>query len=326
MVPPRRRSKKGKSTIRPGRGAGAEKKVRGRKSSDTTDSRRTRRKKSSERGKTRTERGRGTRLPSKAEDDSARLSELQADLNVATEIQANLLPKKIPKLPGMDISAYYRPSKDVGGDYYDFIEIEEGRLGLVVADVSGKGVSGSMVMTMFRSVLRMHAKGSLRTSDPLIHTNRQMAEDIKRGMFVTCYYILLEYDNNGASVRVASAGHNPMIYWRKKTRKCHMINPKGIAIGFDKGPVFENTLQEQRFPLEPGDRLVVFTDGVVEAMNEDNEEYGDDRLLRLVLEHAECTSGKFINLVVQDVEAFSGNAPQSDDITILTLRYLGPEA
>ncbi len=347
--PRKRRSKKSKSTIRTPRKGGTDKKVRGRSSEGaSSESGRVRRVKQTERGKTRTERGktrtersktrteRGKRssrdarssqirLPSKSLQDSERLSELQADLNVATEIQANLLPKKIPRLDGFDISAYYRPSKDVGGDYYDFLEIDDQTLGLIVADVSGKGVSGSMVMTMFRSVLRMHAKGCARAAEPLIHTNRQMAEDIKRGMFVTCYYILLEHNAEGASVRVCSAGHNPLVYWRKKTGKCHLINPKGIAIGFDKGPVFENALQEQRFPLEPGDRLVAYTDGVVEAMNEKDEEYGDDRLVRLVQDHTDRTSGQFINRVIQDVEEFSGTAPQSDDITILTLRYLGGE-
>lgn len=261
--------------------------------------------------------------PGPATTDSERLEELQKDLNVATEIQANLLPKKIPKLPGYEFSAYYRPSKDVGGDYYDFVEIDDTRLGVVIADVSGKGVSGSMVMTMFRSVLRMHAQQHVRPADALIHTNKQVTEDIKRGMFVTCFYIVLNHASG--SVRVCSAGHNPMVYWRAQKGKCHMINPRGIAIGFDKGPVFEKSLQEQRFSLEPGDRIVVYTDGIVEAMDAERTEFGDDRMLDVIREYGAESSGRLINHLVEQVELFQGDAPQADDMTILTFRRLGDD-
>lgn len=306
---------------------------RGRRTADresrTGETRRYRRTKSSDRarrsdGPRRTTSQVGKMPPSKAEQQE-RLDELQHDLNVATEIQSNLLPKKIPRLEGYDISAYYRPSKDVGGDYYDFIELEEGsnKLGLVVADVSGKGVSGSMVMTMFRSVLRMHSTMHPRCKEPLVATNKQVAQDIKRGMFVTCMYMVLEPDQQ--LVRVCSAGHNPLVYWRKKTGKCHLINPRGIAIGFDKGPVFEKSVQEQMFRLEPGDRVVAYTDGVNEAMNSENEEFGDRRLLDCVKDAGDASSGKFINILVEQLETFQGDAPQADDITVLTFRYLGTD-
>ncbi len=250
-----------------------------------------------------------------------RLDELTHDLQVATQIQSNLLPKKIPRIEGFDLSAYYRPSKEVGGDYYDFIDLSEGRMALVIADVSGKGVAGSMVMTMFRTMLRSHAPASHRSTDPLIATNRQMSQDIKRGMFVTCMYIVLEPAT--ATLRISSAGHNPLVYWRKKTNRCHLINPRGIAIGFDAGPVFERSLHEQMFKLEPGDRVVAYTDGIVEAMDPDNQEFGNERFLALISQHAEASSGRFVNLMVEAVTAFAGAAPQSDDITILSLRYTG---
>jgi hypothetical protein len=246
------------------------------------------------------------------------LDELQHDLSIATEIQANLLPKKIPRIEGYDFSAYYRPSKHVGGDYYDFIELAEGRWGLVVADVSGKGVAGSMVMTMFRSVLRMHAEASPRACDPLVATNRQVARDIKRGMFVTCLYMV--FDPRTAEIRVCSAGHNPLLYWRAKQSKVYQINPRGIAIGFDSGPIFERSILEQKFVLEAGDRIVAYTDGIIEAMNEARDEFGNERLASLTHQHGSTTSGRFVNMLISAVDAFVAGAEQSDDITLMTVR------
>ena len=244
---------------------------------------------------------------------------MQQDLSVASQVQSHLLPKKIPTITDYDLGCYYRPTHEVGGDYYDFIRINDKRLGLIVADVSGKGVAGSMVMSMFRSILRLNAPEFRRASATLIRTNKMTCNDIKRGMFVTCFYVILNIEKN--ALRVCSAGHNPLILWRDTNKKCHLVNPNGIAIGFDEGPVFDKTIKEQMFPLQPGDRILIYTDGVVEAMNEKNEQFGEKRLCELVKRHTSESSGRFVNLVMEAVDAFTGDAPQSDDITLVTLRY-----
>ncbi len=246
------------------------------------------------------------------------LEALKKDLDVASQVQTNLLPKKVPQIPGYDISAFYRPSKEVGGDYYDFIQISPTRLGLVVADVSGKGIAGSMVMAMFRSVLRLCASQNIRARETMIKTNELATRDIKRGMFVTCLYVILNIEQN--AVRVCSAGHNPLILWRAKTKSIHLINPNGIAIGFDKGPVFENIIKEQKFSLDPGDRLVLYTDGCVEAMNRDEEMFGDKSFYRLVKSYPDVSSGKLLNLIIDAIDEYVAGAPQSDDITLLSIR------
>ncbi|MBI3269138.1 MAG: SpoIIE family protein phosphatase [Planctomycetes bacterium] len=243
---------------------------------------------------------------------------LEHELNIATEIQSNLLPRKIPKIPGFDISAYYRPSKEVGGDYYDFIPIDADNLGIVVADVSGKGIPGSMVMTMARSLLRMEAERNLSTADTLVKTNRILAKDIRRGMFVTAMYMILNVKTR--TLLVSSAGHNPLHVWRGKTRTYELINPNGIALGFDKGPIFERTVKEQRIQLYPGDRFTGYTDGVVEAMNATNDEFGDERFFQLCQKLAEKDSNQLINVVVKELDEHKGSAPQHDDITLLTFR------
>lgn len=245
---------------------------------------------------------------------------LEHELNIAVDIQSNLLPKRIPKIPKFEIGAYYRPSKEVGGDYYDFIQIDQNHLGVIVADVSGKGIPGSMVMTMARSLIRMEAERNLSTADTLIKTNRILARDIRRGMFVTCLYALIDVSKN--TMLVSSAGHNPMVVFRKATGKYELINPNGIALGFDKGPIFERTIKEQSIPYAPGDRFVLYTDGVVEAMNAKNVEFGDERFYKMVQTLADKDSNVFINTIVKALDDHKGDSPQHDDITLVTVRVL----
>jgi serine phosphatase RsbU (regulator of sigma subunit) len=266
--------------------------------------------------------GRMTEALRAAHDQEIESKALEHDLAIASEIQSNLVPKRMLKVPGYDISAYYRPSKEVGGDYYDFIEIDEENEGFIVADVSGKGVPGSLVMTMARAFIRMEAERSRNTSpaDTLSKANRMLAKDIKKGMFVTALYCILNKRTN--ELRVASAGHNPLVVWRAATNQVQLVNPNGIALGFDKGPVFERTVKDEVIVLGHGDRIVAFTDGTVEAMNAKNQEFGDERFYTLIRDLAPRDSNQMLNLLIQELDEHKGSAPQSDDITIVTLRYL----
>jgi serine phosphatase RsbU (regulator of sigma subunit) len=242
---------------------------------------------------------------------------VQAELETAREIQAHLLPAKIPQLPGFDIYQAYSPAKEVGGDYFDFIPVDRENLGVVVADVSGKGVPGSMVMGSTRTVLRMLAAGNTSASDTLSQTNSIVARDMKRGMFVTALYGVLNVRQK--TFAVASAGHNPMVLFRARSGKCELINPAGIALGFDKGPIFNRTVKEQTLQLYKGDRLVLYTDGVVEAMNEKQEEFGDERFYRWVQTNARGRSRDFVRSLLAELEQHRGGAEQHDDITIVTV-------
>src|SRR5579862_19492 len=266
--------------------------------------------------------GRMTEALLAAHDQEIQSRALEHDLSIAAEIQSNLVPKRMLKIPGYDISAYYRPSKEVGGDYYDFIEVDEDHEGIIVADVSGKGVPGSMVMTMARAFIREEAARSRNTSpaDTLMKANRLLAQDIKKGMFVTALYCILNKRTN--ELRVASAGHNPLVVWRGATNQVQLVNPNGIALGFDKGPVFERTVKDEKIVLGHGDRIVAFTDGTVEAMNAQNQEFGDERFYTLIRDLAPRDSNQMLNLIVKELDEHKGHAPQSDDITIVTLRYL----
>jgi serine phosphatase RsbU (regulator of sigma subunit) len=243
---------------------------------------------------------------------------VQAELDTAREIQAHLLPAKIPQLPGFDIYQAYSPAKEVGGDYFDFIPVDRENLGVVVADVSGKGIPGSMVMGSTRTVLRMLAAGNTSASDTLAQTNGIVARDIKRGMFVTAIYGVLNVRQK--TFTVASAGHNPMVLFRARSGKCELVNPAGIALGFDKGPIFNRTVKEQTLQLYKGDRVVLYTDGVVEAMDERHEEFGDDRFYKWVQASSRVKSRDFVRALLKTLEQHRGNADQHDDITIVTIK------
>ncbi len=246
---------------------------------------------------------------------------IERELSIAQEIQSSLLPAELPKLSRFDLFPYYEPAKEVGGDYYDFIPVDRKHLGLVVADVSGKGIPGCMVMTMVRSIIRYESRGLLSAGETLKRVNRLVASDIKRGMFVTAIYMII--DITTGETTMASAGHNPLIYWSGKEQTCRLINPGGMALGLDRGLAFNEAMREVTLQLATGDRLVAYSDGIVEAMNEQDEEYGDDRFLAACQRLAALPSEEFVTGVVEEVRMHQGGAEQHDDITLSTLRFLG---
>ena len=242
------------------------------------------------------------------------------ELKVAEAIQQSLLPKDVPEIPGYDIKAFYRSSFEVGGDYYDFIRIDEDQLGIVVADVSGKGIPASMVMAMARSVMRAAAHAHQSAADVLKEVNHIMAEDLRRGTFVTALYMLLRHKDK--ELYVSSAGHNPFVLHSANASTCRLIRPRGIALGFDKGPIFNNTIEEEVIKICSGDRIVAYTDGVVEARSPDGDQFGDERLMNLVAGADGMSSEAFVQLLVQEVTKHEGPDQQHDDITIATFHVL----
>lgn len=243
---------------------------------------------------------------------------LEHDMSVGREIQQTLLPKSLYKIPGYDLDAFYLSAKEVGGDYFDLIPIDKSKLGVIVADVSGKGIQGAMIMTIMRTVMNIAAVGNLSCKNCLGRTNRFLSDRIKRGMFVTAFYVILDCRKH--KLLFSSAGHNPMLIYRAATKTIEQYNPTGIALGFDKGPLFERTLKEAEEVLKPGDRFVLYTDGVVESMNEAHEEYTDARFEEFVMANAEEDSKTFIHKLVAELKKHQGKAPQHDDITIVTFR------
>jgi serine phosphatase RsbU (regulator of sigma subunit) len=245
---------------------------------------------------------------------------MQRELQVAQEIQQMLLPDDFPNVLGYDITSYYQAAKEVGGDLFDFVEVDENTIGICVADVSGKGVPGSMVMTMIRTALRLEARGNKNPAEVLARVNDFITGDIRKGMFVTAFYIIL--DSRERMISFASAGHNPMILYRGKTKETFYLNPPGFPVGISLPDVnlFSNTIKSDRIRLHPDDVLIAYTDGITEAMNHQRELYGEERFLASIRSHGHLDIVDFVNNVKEDIVNFSGGFEQNDDITLVAFR------
>ncbi|MFH1379626.1 MAG: SpoIIE family protein phosphatase [bacterium] len=241
---------------------------------------------------------------------------LKHELQIAQQIQASLLPREFPKVEGADVQAFYRAAKEVGGDYFDFINISPTQIGFVIADVSGKGVPGSLGMVVTRSIFRMQALTGGTAGEVLTRTNELVYQEIKRGIFVTIFYAILDIPLK--RLNCASAGHNPPVLFHKEMTS--WIKLDGLALGVDKGPIFNKTLKENTIQLTPGDIFLMYTDGVSEAMNLKSEEFGENRLASIVRRAGSLPLAECLKLVQKEIEQFVGNVPQSDDITIVGLK------
>ncbi len=245
---------------------------------------------------------------------------LQKELQVAQEIQQMLLPSDFPKVEGYDIASYYEAAKEVGGDLFDFVEVDDDSIGICVADVSGKGVPGSMIMTMIRTALRLESRGNKNPAEVLSKVNQFVADDMKRGMFVTMFYVVL--DSRNREIHFASAGHNPMILYRNSTKQTYYLNPPGFPVGIQLPDMslFDRTIKTESIRLREDDILVLYTDGVTEAMNHKRELYREERFLDSIRRNAHLSVGEFIKTINAELKQFTGGAPQNDDITVVAIR------
>jgi len=254
-----------------------------------------------------------------AQDALVEQEKAEYELSLAREVQRQLLPAEAPQIAGYDSAAFYQGAKAVSGDYFDIIPLGNGLWGFIVADVSGKGIPGSMVMAVTRTIVRLVAnKHLVHAAETLKETNRLIAKQIKRGMFVTAFYAIL--DESTGIVTYASAGHNPMLIYRAATKSYELATTKGIAIGFNEGPIFDRTVQEARVSLHVGDALLLYTDGFPEAMNDKNEEFGDERFYACAAHYGHQESRVLIQALASEIARHRGTAEQSDDLTIITVR------
>ena len=245
---------------------------------------------------------------------------LHKEMQVAQEIQQTLLPMEFPELEGYQISAFYEAAKEVGGDYYDFVEVDKDTLGIAVADVSGKGVPGSLVMTMIRTALRTEARGLSDAAEVLARVNDFVANDIKKGMFVTVFYLII--DSKKRRLNYASAGHNPMILYRGSTKQTYYLNPKGFPIGVQlpQKDYFRNYIKSDTIQLAKDDILLLYTDGITEAMNSNRDQYGEGRLQQVLHDHGHLATNQFVERLKDSIYSFTEGAPQYDDITLVSIK------
>ena len=230
------------------------------------------------------------------------------EMSTAKEVQQQLLPAQKPEVAGWELAGYYLGAKAVSGDYYDYIDLGNGRWGFIIADVSGKGIPGSMVMAVTRTIVRLVSmQPGIGPGQTLKQTNRLIAKNIKRGMFVTAFYAIL--DQTTGELTFSSAGHNPMVVYRAANRTFELHGPKGIAIGFNEGPLFDKKLEEFRTTIAPGDTFSIYTDGFPEAMNEENEEFGDEEFYKAVASFGHLPAEQQVEGCLNAIIKHRGSAP-----------------
>src|SRR5215207_3585618 len=237
---------------------------------------------------------------------------IEQELGVARRIQQASLPEKVPELEGWQISPFYRPAREVGGDFYDFFELEDGQLGLVVGDATGKGVPAALVMASARSMLRAVAQGTEHSPGGVLgRVNDALATDIPPNMFITCFYAIL--DPESGRLLYANAGHDLPYVWQ--SGEAEELRARGMPLGLMPGMSYE----QKEIVLKGGDSALFYSDGLVEAHDPQRDLFGFPRFRGLVAEHGK--QGSLQEALLEELYSFVGEGwEQEDDITLLTLR------
>jgi len=244
---------------------------------------------------------------------TAEKERLQKELEIARGIQLRLLPQHPPYIEGMDLAANNIPAQEIGGDFYDYIPISRGSWGLVIADVSGKGMPAAIFMGLSRTIVRASATDNPSPAAAIKQANELICRDSTSGMFVTLFYAILNAKER--KLRYVNAGHNPPLLIRNGG-EVESLRTRGIALGV----THYIDLQEAERILRPGDTIVFYTDGVTEAINVEEEAFGERRLIEIVRENSNLPARGIIGKVEEAVVAFAGKEPQFDDITLLVLK------
>ena len=248
---------------------------------------------------------------------------LQRELQMAYEIQTDLLPHQTPQIPGWEFAARWQPAREVAGDYYDFIwlDLDPGKgkrslpgLGIVIADVSDKGMPAALFMALTRSTIRASVGHSLLPADGIAHANRLVCADSKSGMFVTLFYGLLDPVANGFTY--VNAGHNPPLLYRAEQNRLLELSRTGMALGV----VADSSFEQNRVKLHSGDFVLLYTDGVIDAMDAQQREFGEERLRRVVFEQRYAPVEEMVAALEQAVREFVGASAPFDDMTIVGLK------
>lgn len=247
---------------------------------------------------------------------------LDLDLALASNIQQMLLPGEMPAVPGLDIDARYLPAQKVSGDLYDVFKLADGRVGLAVADVSGKGVSASLLMAICRTTLRQIAPHLSSPAQVLTEVNRSLAGDMREGMYITMTYAVVDTGKN--QVTVARAGHELTLLSRRDPATgaylSEYLGSEGMPVGLVDAEFFETAIEDRTLDFVPGSTLVLYTDGLTEAPDAEGREFGGARLADALRTAHAGTAGRINDEILAAVEKFAGSADLRDDYTLLTVK------
>jgi sigma-B regulation protein RsbU (phosphoserine phosphatase) len=242
---------------------------------------------------------------------------INQDLATAKSIQMSFLPQRAPQHESWDIASFWLPMRDVGGDFFDFYQLPDGRWAFVIADVSGKGVPAAMFMAFSVTVLRFAMGLSFTPIEVMDRANQVMISDQKSKMFATVFVTYLDLDTG--KIECASAGHNPPLLYRAREGRCEYLEISGVAMGLFTNATFE---QESSI-LEPGDILVMYTDGITEIVDAADEEFGEEQLEGLIVENAALSAQGLTDLIVESITEFAIHQGTFDDETLIVIKRVG---
>jgi serine phosphatase RsbU (regulator of sigma subunit) len=259
--------------------------------------------------------------------EMAQQERLKQELEIAHEVQMSFLPRTMPDVEGVDMAAMCLAASEVGGDYYDFIPLGDGRLAVVIGDVSGKGIQAAFYMTLTKGFFRSLIRQVHSPAEVLRRLNALFRESAPRGTFISMIYGVLDVE--ARTFTFARAGHNPLILKRSPSQEARsvapqFVQPRGMAIGFASGERFDAHIEEEQLSLRLGDTVVLYTDGFSEAMDRDKALYSDERLARRIADLGALAAHEILHGVTTDVQRFAGAAAQHDDMTMLVFKLTAP--
>ncbi len=242
------------------------------------------------------------------------------ELDIARTVQQQFLPKDTPRIPNYQIAASCQPAWEVGGDYYDYFPMDDHSLGIVIGDVSNKGISAAFFMTLVKGFLKSLTRHYSNPSDILRETNRLFYKDVERGYFISMIFGILNTETGTFSF--ARAGHNPLLYLVERDGAGKWLTPPGVGIGLLPPEKFDQTIFQQDLKLQPGDAVVLYTDGYPEAMNNSLEEFGEDRLRAFLEKNSEKPPHQIIKMLESNIGRWEGDQPARDDRTIVVIKRM----
>ena len=252
--------------------------------------------------------------------ESIEKERLEQELKVAHDAQMKLLPKDMPGVEGLDIDAVCITANEVGGDYYDFVLLNQNRLGIIIGDVSGKGTSAAFYMAEIKGIIRAMSKIYNSPKELLIKVNETLYDNIDRKTFISLIYAII--DTEKGSLVFSRAGHCPLLYFSRKKGETQFLQPPGLGLGLDQGEVFRRVIKEERLKIHPGDVLLFYTDGLTEARNENQEEFEEGRLAQVLFEAKELSSAEIRRQIVDKVREFIGAERAIDDLSMVVVKVV----
>lgn len=252
-------------------------------------------------------------------EELAQEERIRQELQIAREVQQSFLPTRIPEIGKLDLAAVCQPAYETGGDYYDFIRLDEHRIGVAIGDVSGKGIQAAFYMTFIKGIMHSLCRETDSPAELLRKTNRLFFDNAQRGTFISLVYGIL--DTRGRTFTFARAGHNPVLHFDRSEDRMRDLQPGGLGIGLTREDSFDHNIRDHTVDLEGEDILLLYTDGIVEALNVRREFYGAARLKERLRALSSQTSRGILDRLADDVRTFIGEARQHDDMTMVVIRF-----